>query len=115
MTKTAGHCSKCDKPVFEIRNQPGRTYVGHPAADALCVSLLMLDGSTADVTVCEACLHTLYEDSLPGFWNEVILPAFAEEGSNPDFWSFMSENPPLGVLYVRPWSEVTDDALIWKY
>ncbi len=114
MTKTAGHCSKCDKPVFKIRNQPGRTYVGLPAADALCVSLLMLDGSTADVTVCEACLSEVF-GAVPEFWREVILPAFAEEGSNPDFWSFMSENPPLGVLYVRPWREVGADALIWKY
>ena len=112
MTKTAGHCSKCNEKVFEIRNQPGRAYVGHPTADALCVSLLMLDGSTADVTVCEACLPEL---AVAELWREVILPAFAEEGSNPDFWSFMSENPPLGVLYVRPWAEVGDDALIWKY
>ncbi len=112
MTKTAGHCSKCNKPVFEIRNQPGRTYVGLPAADALCVSLLMLDGSTADVTVCRECLADLI---VPELWREVILPAFAEEGANPKFWSFMSENPPLGVLYVRPWREVGTDALIWKY
>ena len=67
--KTLGHCTLCDKEVFEIirrypsylpngsdhpyANEPMK--VGKPLPDAKRVSFVLLDGSRCDLTFCSTC------------------------------------------------------------
>lgn len=55
--KQPGHCTLCDKPVFQISD--GK--ITHPLPDAWRVRFLLSDETTADMTFCVDCLPDIPE------------------------------------------------------
>ncbi|MGE0289519.1 MAG: hypothetical protein AB7I42_26020 [Bradyrhizobium sp.] len=130
--KIQGHCSVSGDPCFEIletfnephplAGQPRR--IGKPLPDAVRVTLVLVDGTTADFTCKQRYVPEFYAH-LPLIWREVQdrvrfdrknhkaykQPDFSEEQhAQMDAWNLAHiDNVPLGVLAWRKWSDINGD------
>jgi hypothetical protein len=130
--KQQGHCSVSGEPCFDIietwdqshplAGQPRR--IGAPHADAVRVTLVLADGTQADITVKHRYVPELYM-SLPQVWREIKertrfdrkqhrayrQPDFNEnQHAQMDAWNLaFNDNVPLGVLAWRKWSDINGD------
>lgn len=119
--KVPGHCTLSGKPVFDIlrRNDDGSpAQIGMPHDDAYRANLLLTDGNTMAITVCEDMLPEV-DKNLPLIWRKIAAAAVAERDSLPpranepdvaelrlDQAAKQFSQVPLGVLYVEKWSEL---------
>ena len=127
--KKFGCCSLCDREVFDALSRwtagscKGQIRdVGAPKRGARRVTLILSNGSRCDLTFCDRCNPTA--SSIPKLWMK-ICTSMAKEldpeyragigaGELTDLQRTQSEdnlinmfnNPPVGVLYEQPWSEV---------
>ena len=128
--KIPGHCTLSGKEVFAIpewfvddnllNGQPKK--IGPPADDAWRVHLVLVDGSTMAITICEELLGEV-EDNINLIWRKVLDACAFEEKTRP--WrggkqltpdqeaaitaSIVKQagNPPLGVLYIEKWQDMS--------
>jgi hypothetical protein len=130
MTKKLGCCSLCDREVFDSAERYPHDHAlasqirspGAPAREARRVTFLLMDGSRCDMTFCSKC------DPIPRafvqIWEKVCRTMAGE--LDPDYRVAIGagaldpaqrkvseenllrlfNNPPVGVLYEQPWSEV---------
>jgi hypothetical protein len=120
--KRLGHCTICDTVVFEIveqRPDGNPTKLGAPLPIARRVTLVLMDGSSADVTFCSACEIT--PEAMPEIARQIEEIRIAQ-GQNayrklqngreltlPQQWRMgawqlqQRDNVPLGVLYEERW------------
>lgn len=63
--KQPGHCTLCEKPVFDLSDKPV------PLPDAWRVRFLLSDETTADITFCASCLSDI-PDSHDLIWSRVL-------------------------------------------
>ena len=77
--KRSGCCTCCDDPVYEVREM----YVEGPLAEhprrigpmlehGTQVTMLLTDGSTADVTMCLTCAQALRPAMYPALWRACV-------------------------------------------
>jgi hypothetical protein len=130
--KTQGHCSISGEPCFDIietfaaghplAGQPRR--IGAPHEDAVRVTLVLMDGTMADITVKQRYVPELYAH-LPQIWRDVKARtrfdrknhgAYGQRDFNAaqhatmDAWNLANnDNVPLGVLAWRKWSDINGD------
>ena len=128
--KRFGCCTLCDREVFEalLRWPPGHVNEnqirrpGAPINGARRVTVILVDGSIADLTFCGACKAS--PENLCAIWKKVVRTmAFEmdpewragikaapledhERYQTERLLMKMIESPPLGVLHEQPWSEV---------
>lgn len=119
--KTPGCCSCCGRDCFEVIEffPPGHPLdgrarrLGPPLECAERVTLLLTDGTTADVTVCADC----QDIDLAHLWRECLGAFRFEEDNrqalgvhpNPGVITFLNhvmQQVPVGVLGRRGWPEV---------
>lgn len=129
--KRLSACTMCDKDLWESIS---RWHEGHPLAgqvqirgkvkaEAVRVTMALLDGSTTDITFCAECAHIVHEH-LPMLWNKIserhvmsidkeFRSAVGYPEHTPDQQRKAVEeaiqfvhNRPLGVVAIQKWSEV---------
>lgn len=128
MIKQPGLCTLCATPCFEVRlryddkfrHLNGRIRaLGKPLPNAWKVTLLLLDGSRMDLTVCETCVNGV-ESKVPELWGNV-LESYREELSDPyrqdvglnlfpedrklEEMVSIAKRPPVGIFYIKRWSD----------
>jgi len=128
--KVAGHCAVSGERCFEITEwfparhplagQPRR--FGKPLDDALAVTLVLVDGSRADITVKRQYLPDLYLH-LPQIWRDIKARTRYDRKHHRDYgqqdftqdqhaqmdaWNLsFNDNVPLGVLAWRRWKDIS--------
>ncbi|MEE8327058.1 MAG: hypothetical protein V3R58_08500 [candidate division NC10 bacterium] len=128
--KRVGCCSLCNQEVFEAVSRWPSGFVleqqiadvGAPVKGARRVTFLLVNGSLCDMTFCDRCDPVA--SNLAKLWKKVCTtmakeldPKYrAEIGAkqqtdeqrtqSEDNLINLFNNPPVGVLYEQPWSEV---------
>ena len=126
--KHLGRCTLCDEPCFEILETFTKGDVagfakklGRPLETAMRVTVILMDGSHSDVTLCSSCPVT--PETLP-LLHQQMLETWAFEGSNGKreqmggksldlaqewqmgAWQLTQfRNIPLGILHEETWQE----------
>jgi hypothetical protein len=96
--KKLGHCTLCEKQVFEMPGERGP--IGAPFEEARRVTLALIDGTQCDLTFCGECM--VIPEHMPAIHRAMLEAWAAEPGPDP---SAQVDNVPLGVLYEQTWRE----------
>jgi len=130
-TKQAGHCTRCNKAVFDIISKystgllAGRVQsVGAPHDDAVKVDMVMTDESRLSLTYCEDCAALLDVEDIRYAWIKVregwtaeaddeyrkalgLQPLNPLQRENLDTWlALMADEALMGVVSQAHWTEV---------
>lgn len=107
--KTAGCCTKCDKPVFDVvaydtkTQKPTRMGAAHD--NAMRTTFMLLNGSRMDLTFCADCESKLTAADYPGLWRRVMVSWIAEDPAHP--WPKSQVNNGIAArLASKPFREV---------
>jgi hypothetical protein len=95
--KHLGHCTLCEKQVFEM---PGPGELGAPFEGARRVTLALMDGSQTDLTFCDECV--VVPEQMPRI-HRIMLEAWAAEcGPDP---IAQIDNVPFGIIFDQSWRD----------
>ena len=122
--KTAGHCTQCDEPVFEVLV----TYAtDHPKAgrplrlgnlvdgEAVRITYVLASGALASITFCGKCAANALD--IKSAWRkclalaaEEIRDARADSAKERQLHDLttLTRNIPLGELYREKWKDLQD-------
>lgn len=112
--RKSGCCVLCDESVFEV---------GKLIVDGWRTHLLLTDGTTAAVTICDGCSEIEIGARMPALWRRILAAFMFEAGlrgtvpSRPPLTPdqieterahllSLTRNVPVGVLCRERWSEV---------
>lgn len=102
--KLTGCCSACDVECFEVltrdaERRPKQT--GRPLDHAWRLGLLMVNGSTMDLTFCTDCKDKLQPGDFLPLWHRVLL-----SWGKCEWATSQVDNGLVAIRYQIPWKDV---------
>lgn len=112
MTKRAGCCSNCDKPIFAPVEERGGEIVksaGLMDEEAVRIGFVLTNGSRIEMSVCGDCLDTY---DLKTMWRK-NCEAWSNEinDKNRDVIAKLVQEVPVGELYRQRWKDMANARL----